>query len=101
MECLISRARCIPLRLEGCPVRPLGLRRDASEVPPLSALPVHQRRMTRLAVIPNNDRSFLPLDTRLEVGAVGDVVVQKFEQCIALFLLQPDDIASDWREDLK
>lgn len=47
------------------------------------------------AVIPNNDSALLPLDTDVEVGPIGNVVIQEFEQRIRLFLLQTFDISRD------
>lgn len=62
---------------------------------PLPVLPVDQRRVLRDAVVPHHDRALLPLDARLEVGAVREVVVQELEQRVRLFLLEADDVAGD------
>lgn len=64
-------------------------------MPPLAVLPVNQRRVLRDAVVPDHDGAGLPLDARLEVGAVREVVVQELEEGVRLLLLEADDVAGD------
>lgn len=75
--------------------RPLRLRRDARQMPPLPVLPVNQRRVLRHAIVPHHHRPLLPLDARLEVRAVREVVVQELEDRIRLLLLEPDNVAGN------
>lgn len=56
-------------------------------MPPLPALPVHQRRVLRHAVVPHDDGVLLPLHARVEVGAPGDVLVEEIQDRVRLFLL--------------
>ena len=83
------------LALKRCLKRPLGLRRDAGQVAALPVLPVDEGRVLRDAVVPHDDGALLPLDTRLEVAAKGEVVVQELEQRVRLFLLQAYNVARD------
>lgn len=39
------------------------------------------------SVIPDDNGAFFPLDAGLEVGAVGQVVVEELEDGVGLFLL--------------
>jgi hypothetical protein len=64
-------------------------------VPPLPVLPVDERRVLRHAVVPHHHGPLLPLDARLEVGAVREVVVQELEDCVRLLLFEADDVAGD------
>ena len=64
-------------------------------MPPLPARPVNQRRVLRHAVIPDHNGARCPLDARLEVCSVREVVVQKLEERVGLFFLEADDVASD------
>lgn len=48
------------------------------------------------AVIPNYNSTLGPLHAGLEVGSVGEVVVQELEECIRLFLFQADNISGDY-----
>jgi hypothetical protein len=75
--------------------RPLSLRRDPRQMPPLPILPVNQRRVLRHPVIPNYHGPLLPLDARLEVGAVRKMVVQELENRIRLLLFEADNVARD------
>lgn len=75
---------------------PLGLRGDAREVAALAVLPVNKRRVLGDAVVPDHDGALLPLDAHLEVGAVGEVVVQELEERFGLLLLEADDVAGDF-----
>lgn len=52
------------------------------------------------AVVPNDDRSGSPLDTGLEVLAMGNMIVQKFEQEIGfLFLVTYDTTSELWIDE--
>jgi hypothetical protein len=61
----------------------------------LSILPVHQCRMDSNSVIPHDDGILLPFDTRLEVCALGHVVVEEIQDGVGLFLLVANDAAGD------
>lgn len=61
-------------------------------MPPLPALPIHQGRVLRHAVVPDDDGALLPLDAGLEIGAVREMVVQELEERIRLLLLETDDV---------
>jgi hypothetical protein len=74
----------------------LRLRSDAGQMPPLPIVPVEDGRVLRHPVVPDHDGSLLPPDTNLEVGAEGQVVVEKLEQGVRLLLLQADDVAGDY-----
>jgi hypothetical protein len=76
--------------------RPLSLRRDTRQMPPLPVLPIHQGRVLRHTIIPNDHRPLFPLDTGLEVGAEGQVVVEELENGVGLFLFQTYDVAGDF-----
>lgn len=80
------------LRLEGCLERPLSLGRNASQMPPLTALPIYQGRVLRHTVVPDNNGALLPLHAGLEISAVGEMVVQELEQSIGLLLLEADNV---------
>lgn len=69
-------------------------------MPSRAVLPVQQCRVLRHAVIPHDHGPLLPPDPHLEIGPEADVVVQEFQDGVALFLLQPDDIAGDWGREL-
>lgn len=75
--------------------RPLGLGRDACQVPPRTVVPVEQRRVLRDAVVPDDDGAGLPADADVEVGAEGDVVVEELEQRVGLLLLEALDLTRD------
>lgn len=64
-------------------------------MPALAALPVHQGRVLRHPVVPDDNGALLPLDAGLEVGTVGQMVVQELEEGIGLLLLEADDVTSD------
>lgn|SRR5690242_3539262 len=90
-----AHSRSDPSALKGRLVRPLGLGRDARQVPPLAVLPVDDGAVLRHAVVPDDDGALLPLDAGLEVGAVRQVVVQELEQGVRLLALEADDFAGD------
>ena len=60
-----------------------------------ASVPVQKRRVGDHPVIPDDDGALGPAQAHLEVGAVGDVVVEEFEQRIRLFLLVSDNVAGD------
>ena len=64
----------------------------------LAAGPIDECRMLCHAVVPYYDGAGLPLDTGMEVGTEGDVVIQELEQRVRFFLLQTDDFAGDYPE---
>lgn len=64
-------------------------------MPALTVRPVEDSRVLRDPVVPNHDGALLPLDACLEVGAVGQVVVQELEQRVGLFAFQADNVAGD------
>lgn len=74
----------------------LSLWRDAGQVAALAILPINESRVQSHAVIPDDNGLLGPLDAGLEVGAVGDVVVEELEEVVGLLLLEADDIAGDW-----
>lgn len=51
-------------------------------MPPLSVLPVDERRVLGHSVVPDDHGALLPLDAHLEVGSVGQVVVQELKKGI-------------------
>lgn len=55
--------------------------------------------MRRHTVIPDHNRARRPLDAGLEVLALGNVVVQKVEQEVALLLLEAHDASAELRVD--
>lgn len=73
----------------------LGLRRDARQVAPRPVIPVHQCRVLSDAVVPHDDGAGLPLDTNVEVGAPGDVLIKKLEKAVRLLLLKALDFAGN------
>lgn len=76
--------------------RPFRLGRQSRQMSPLGILPVDQRRVLGNSVVPNDNGAFLPLDTGLEVGAVGEMVVEELEEDVGLLLLEADDVTGDW-----
>lgn len=62
--------------------RRFGLGCNARQVSALARLPVHQSRVLRYTVVPDDHGTWLPLDSGLEVGAVGNVVVEEFQEVI-------------------
>lgn len=50
-------------------------------------------------IVPNDDGALLPLDPRLEVGSVGEVVVEEFEQGVRLLLLETNNVAGNWSDN--
>lgn len=77
-------------------VWPLGLRRDPGQVPSFARHPIHDSRMRRDSVVPNNDRLRRPADACLVVNAATDVIEQELEQILAFLLLQAIDGARDY-----
>jgi len=61
----------------------------------LPVRPVDQRRVLRYTVVPDDDGALLPLDARLEVGAIREVVVQELEDRVRLFLFEAYNVAGD------
>ncbi len=76
-------------------VRSLGLGGDPGQVPALSILPVDQGGVLRNPVVPDDNGARLPPNSRVEVGAERDVLIQELENGIRLFLLEPNNITSD------
>lgn len=74
----------------------LGLRRDPCQVPSFARHPIHDSRMRRDSVVPNNDRLRRPADASLVVNAATDVIEQELEQILAFLLLQAIDAARDY-----
>lgn len=64
-------------------------------------LPINQRRVRGDAVVPDDDGVGLPLDTAVQVLAVGQMVVQELEQVVALLLLEADDVPRELRVDVQ
>jgi len=64
-------------------------------VPPLAGGPVDDGGVLRHAVVPDHDSALLPLDTNLEVGAPGEVVVEEVEDGIGFLLLEANNVTSD------
>lgn len=64
-------------------------------MPPLAILPVKDCGMRGDSVVPNNNGTLLPLHACLQVGTQSDMVVQKLEQVVALFLLEADNAARE------
>lgn len=62
----------------------------------LTRLPVDNSSVQRNSVIPNHNGALSPLDSGVEVGAPGDVLVQEVQDGIGLLLLETNDLASDW-----
>lgn len=58
-------------------------------------LPVDNSRMTSHSVVPDHHGAFLPLHATLQILGQSDVVVQKFEEVIALFLFEADDVSRE------
>ena len=56
-------------------VWPLSLGSDASQMPPLPILPVQDRRMLRVPIIPYHNGPLLPLDSCLKIGTHGNMIV--------------------------
>lgn len=70
-------------------------------MPTLTILPVDQGRVERNPVIPNHHRLLLPLNSSLEISAKSDVIIQKLQQRIRLFLFIAYDVAGELRVDEK
>lgn len=81
------------LTLKRSLIRAFSLRRNAGKMPSLARLPVDNGSVLDNSVIPDDDRSLLPLDASVEVGAPGDVLVEKVEDGVRLFLLEADNAA--------
>jgi len=92
IPCSITRAH---LTLVRSLIRPLRLGGDSGQMPALAVLPVDESRVLGDAVVPDDDSALLPLDADLEVGAVGEVVVQELEDGVRLLLLEADDVTGD------
>lgn len=88
--------------------------RDPSEMAALPSVPIQSGRMANHAVlcmsektgkasgffthVPDNDGILRPPDPCLEVRAIGNVIVQEFQQCIAFIFLVSDNGASDCKQ---
>lgn len=70
-------------------------------MPPRTILPIQKSGMASHAVIPNYHCPRRPLHSRLEILALGDVIVQEVEKVVALFFLKPDNAAGELRVDIK
>jgi hypothetical protein len=75
----ISRIQRQGLRLfERCLNWRLSLWCDTSQMPSLSTLPVNESGVKSDSVVPYYHRLFRPFDASLEIGAIGNMVVQEF-----------------------
>ena len=70
-------------------------------MPPRTIIPIQERRVGSHTVIPHNDSSWRPLHPRLEILALGDVIVEEVEDEVALLLLVTNDPAHELRVDEK
>lgn len=68
-------------------IRSLGLGRNPGEVPTLTSYPVHNSRMRRNPIVPNNYRLCSPANACLIVDASRNVVQQKLEQVFTFLFL--------------
>lgn len=84
-----------PLALEGRLVWPLRLRSNTGKVSPLAVLPVNESAVLSDSVVPDDDGLVLPLNARLEVGALCQMVVQELENGVGFLLLHSNNITSD------
>lgn len=85
------------LTLERSFVRSLSLGCDSGKMPSLTRLPVHQGGVLDNSVIPDHDGTLSPLDTSVEVGSPGDVLVEEVEDGVGFLLLETDNLAGDWK----
>lgn len=76
-------------------VRNLRLRRDSCKMAPLATLPVDQGAVLSNPVVPEDNGSGLPLHSDLEVGTVGQMVIEELQNRVRLLLLEADNLASD------
>lgn len=83
------------LTLKRSLIRALRLRRNAGKMPSLARFPVHNGSVLDNSVIPDDDRSLLPLDASVEVCAPSDVLVEKVEDGVRLFLFETDNTAGN------
>ena len=90
-QCYLDTHSSPEWRLE----RPLSLRGDSRQVPPLARVPVRDRGVLGDSVIPHHDRILLPLDTHVEISTVREVVVQELQNDVGFLLLEADDVTGD------
>lgn len=89
------------LRNVGSLVRDLSLRGDSGQVSALTVFPVDNGAVLGNTVVPNDNCALLPLDTSLEVGAQGNVVVEELKDGIGLFLLETNDLTGELGVDVE
>lgn len=88
---LSSLASSSLLLVKWCVEGTFSLGRQSRQMPSLAILPVQDRRVGSHSIVPADHRALLPLHACLEISAEGYMVVEEFQQVIALFLLQSND----------
>lgn len=63
---------------------------------PLTILPVDEGRVLGHAVVPDDNGALLPLDTGLEVGSIGQMVVEELEDGVRFLLLHAYNFTGDY-----
>lgn len=72
---------------------------DPRKMASLAVTPIDGGRMRSNAIVPDYDGLWYPFDSDLEVLAQRDMVVQEVQEVVTLFLLIPDDMASELAVD--
>ena len=80
-------------------IRPFGLWSQPSQMPSLPILPVKDSCMHSHSVVPHHDCAWCPFDSALQVLAVCQMVIEEFEEVVALLLLEALDVPSELRVD--
>lgn len=76
-------------------VRHLGLGSVSVGMSSSSVRPVEQSSVRGSSVVPDNHRAVFPSGSNVEVGALGDDLVQEVENQIRLLLLETDDVSGE------
>ena len=75
----------------------LSLRRNSSNMPPFTVLPINLCTVRCHTIVPHDHSPRRPLDPALQILAQCNMIVQELEQVLALFLLEADDVARELR----
>jgi len=98
---LSSLASSSLLLVKWCVEGTFSLGRQSRQMPSLAILPVQDRRVGSHSIVPADHRALLPLHACLEISAEGYMVVEEFQQVIALFLLQSNDPSGELWVDIE
>lgn len=75
--------------------------RQVSLTTPRAIVPVDQGRMSRNSVVPNNNGVRLPSHSAVQILAVRQMIIQEFQEIVAFFLLEADNVSSKLRIDIQ